>query len=562
MVADVIPTAETKRVDTLNAPACPSVWVVRADRGQYLNRFVSGGYAAVGWRIDLTAVGSPQALRERYEAETPATNPHQVGAAVSQLESFWQMKEGDYVITPEEDTRWLRYGRVAGPCFYAVGSDGCPYRNRRRVKWAVERLERHVLSEPLQNTLGTPKSVFAVRHREEFFEAVGASTADAAEPTKARISRRLTKREEEEGVERELGDPDSEHIDSPFDPSKIRVRTTTLVVQQVVSRVRHEEIDLAPDFQRLRGIWNFVDKSRLIESLLLRIPIPVFYVAADEQDNWQVVDGVQRISTMTDYVEGVFSLKQLEYLDHFDGKYFADLPRSMQRRIDETQLTVNVIEPGTPQEVMFNIFHRINTGGLALNGQEIRNALHPGPVRSYLATLAEGDEFLSATKRKISPRRMADRECVLRFMAFHMEPWESYSAGSLDGHLGAAMRQLNSMDAGRREALAADFRRAMRAAEAIFGRWAFRKRYAADEDWLRPISKPLFETWSVQLARCSPIQIDWLIDHRDEVQKLAMALLSEDPEFEKAISLSTGTPQRIKKRFAAIRDLVVDALPC
>ena len=533
--------------------ARPQVWVVRADSGRFVAHFISGGYAGIGWSMDLSAVESTQQLRCRYEAENPEANPHQVGASVSQMESFRQINQGDYIITPEADTRWLRYGRVTGPCFLSDRDDGCPYRNRRPVKWAAQSLERHSFSKSLQNTLGTPKTVFGVSQLDEFLSSI-APLPPSSTPARSANG-------DESGVEAESEDPDYEKIDSPFDPSRIRVRTVPVLVEQLVSRIRHKELDLSPDFQRLRGIWKPVDKSRLVESLLLRIPIPVFYVAADEEDLWRVVDGVQRISTMADYIEGLFPLQRLEYLDHFNGSHYQELPRPMQRRISETQLTVNVIEPGTPQEVMFNIFHRINTGGLSLNGQEIRHALNPGPVRAFLVALAESDEFLTATNRRISPKRMGDRECVLRFLAFRMEPWETYSADSLDTHLGAAMKRLNETS-GRHEALAEDFRRAMRVAAAIFGQYAFRKRYSIDEEWLRPINKALFESWSVQFARCSLEQNERLIERRDEVQERSIALLNNDPEFEKAISLSTGTPQRIRKRFAAIGALIQEVLSC
>ena len=194
---------------------------------------------------------------------------------------------------------------------------------------------------------------------------------------------------------------------------------------------------------------------------------------------------------------------------------------------------------------------------MPLNGQEIRHALNPGPVRNYLKTLAESDEFAfaEATNRSIRSNRMDDRACVLRFLAFHMAPWEEYSGSSLDGHLDAAMKKINAMGQDRRNALAEDFRKAMRAASRIFGDDAFRKRYVRDDD-RHQVSMPLFEAWSVQLARCSQERIDRLVERRDEVRKRFMALLNQDPEFEKAISSSTGTPRRIRKRFAAIRDLV------
>ena len=174
----------------------------------------------------------------------------------------------------------------------------------------------------------------------------------------------------------------------------------------------------------------------------------------------------------------------------------------------------------------------------------------------YLKTLAESREFVKATAGSISPNRMDDRACVLRFLAFHMAPWEEYSGRSLDGHLDAAMKEINAMGQDRRNLLAEDFRKAMRAAARIFGDDAFRKRYVRDDDRRRQVSMPLFEAWSVQLARCSQDRIDRLVERRDEVRERFMALLNQDPEFEKAISSSTGTPRRIRKRFAAIRDLV------
>ena len=362
----------------------------------------------------------------------------------------------------------------------------------------------------------------------------------------------------DDGVEEEREDPQAV-IEHPFDPSKIRVHTIQAVVGQLMTRIEHDEIDLAPDFQRMSGIWNAEKKSRLIESLLLRIPIPVFYVAADEEDKWAVVDGVQRLSTIRDYVTGRFPLSRLEYRNEFDGRRHDDLPRAMQRRISETQFIVNVIQSGTPPEVMFNIFRRINTGGTPLKGQEIRHALNPGPVRDYLRQLAESDAFVRATDGSINPKRMDDRACVLRFLAFHMTPWEEYKGNSLDRYLDDAMKSINKAGHDRRRGLAEDFRKAMRAAADIFGDDAFRKR-DVPSGRRRQINMPLFEAWSVQLARCSQEQIHRLVERRAAVRERFMALLNQDQEFEQAISSSTGTPRRIRKRFAAIRDLVQEVV--
>ena len=121
--------------------------------------------------------------------------------------------------------------------------------------------------------------------------------------------------------------------------------------------------------------------------------------------------------------------------------------------------------------------------------------------------------------------------------------------------LQAAMKTIDAMTSERLDSLADDFKKAMRAAERIFGNDAFRKRSRQD-DARNPVSMPLFEVWSVQLARCSPEQIDRLVARREEVRNRFMTLVNENSEFYNAISYSTGMPQRIQRRFAAIQDLV------
>lgn len=375
----------------------------------------------------------------------------------------------------------------------------------------------------------------------------------------AERERTLGDRDADEGLEHEDEDPEASRIVRPFNPEEIRVRTLNIVVQQLASRIKHEEIDLSPDFQRMRGIWKVPRRSRLIESLLLRIPIPVFYVSADEDDNWSVVDGVQRMSTLYEYVRGEFSLTGLEYLREFEGLMHEDLPRSMRRRIGETQLVINVIEPGTPSDVMFNIFHRINTGGMTLNGQEIRHALHPGPVRNFLRDLAQQKEFLAATDNSIRGERMADRECVLRFLAFYTRPWEKYENNDLDRFLVRAMKVMNNIEEEKRQELAKIFRRAMSAAKKIFGRDAFRKRYNTT-DRRMPINRALFEAWSVGFARCNVAELAKLTRRKAELRRRFIHVLNDDKEFETSVSVSTGSPQRVKKRFEEVENLIKECL--
>ncbi|MEZ5735884.1 MAG: DUF262 domain-containing protein [Novosphingobium sp.] len=363
------------------------------------------------------------------------------------------------------------------------------------------------------------------------------------------------------GVEAERPDPTGAAvgIERPFDPDKIKVARESKTISLLSTRIDHAEIDLAPEFQRRARIWDNGRKSRLIESILLRIPLPVFYVASDMQETWSVVDGLQRLTTIHDFLNGLFGLSGLEYLVQFDGNRFADLPRNMQRRIEETELVINIIQPGTPEEVMFNIFSRINTGGLTLNGQEIRHALNKGPARAFLKDLAYSRPFLKATTESVSDKRMAGRECALRFLAFRLTNWREYTTNDLDGFLNAAMQRLNNLSLEDLRECRGDFERAMDTATAIFRNDAFRKRYYADAG-RNPISKALFEAWAVTLAELKDEERAKLIKRRDDVQKAFIDLMVNDREFEVAISYSTGSPGRVHKRFQAIEQLVVEIL--
>lgn len=377
------------------------------------------------------------------------------------------------------------------------------------------------------------------------------------------MSDSLLSKSEQEALEAAHGvedEPvDDGELTHPFDPSKIRVTTEPRTIDLLVRRIRHGEIDLAPAFQRRARLWKAHKKGQLIESILLRIPLPVFYVAATEDDLWSVVDGLQRLTTIHDFLSDSFPLAGLEYLHRLEGLTFSQLTRAMQRRIEETSLVLNIIQPGTPDEVMINIFKRLNTGGLPLTGQEIRNALYKGPSREFLAAMVETAEFRRATDDRVSDERMDAQECVLRFAAFFLNNWRQYDRNDLDAYLSEAMRQLNVIGGAQLSEIRSQFQVAMDAAFEIFGRDAFRKRYAADDD-RKPVSKALFEAWSVNLARLDAEQRILLIERKRRVRESFIKLMQADPSFDVAVSSSTGTVQRVHKRFGAIESLILQVL--
>ncbi len=361
------------------------------------------------------------------------------------------------------------------------------------------------------------------------------------------------------GVEVEREDEDLQ-IQTPFDPEKIKVKTVTKTIDLLMRRIAHDEIDLAPEFQRRARIWEESRRSRLIESILLRIPLPVFYVASDANENWAVVDGLQRLTTISDFLSDEFRLSGLEYLYRLNGLDFKGLPRQMRRRIEETELVIHVIEYGTPDSVMINIFKRINTGGMSLNGQEIRNALNRGSSRNFLKVLAGSREFEEATGGSVGDNRMEAQECVLRFCAFLEFGWSEYNQSDLDGFLHQAMNHLNELDGSRLEELGAKFRWALRIAYSIFHSYAFRKIYEYPPKRKNPVSKALFEVWSVSIAKLTQSEADILVSKRSEVMEAFARKLASNGDFEKSISSSTGAPQRVRTRFSVVEGILREVL--
>ena len=365
------------------------------------------------------------------------------------------------------------------------------------------------------------------------------------------------------GVELELV---SDQIVEPFDPDEIKVTTRTMTVDLLMGRLEEGVLKLQPDFQRKAGIWNNVKQSRLIESLVLRIPLPSFYVSENDEEEWEVVDGVQRLTAISRFVrpqsdDQALCLTGLEYLKgDFDGSRFQDLPPRLSRRIRETEFTFHVIESNTPPAVRFNIFARINTGSMPLTHQELRHALVPGKARTILKQWAESESFQEAVDYSVKPDRMADREMVLRYFAFWSMPTpESYSRRDFGEFLMDAMRNMNRLH--RREVAEAreTFQSAMRVAREIFGDEAFRKKYSASETWRKPINRALFESIAVNLANMTEKQQSQLVTRRKKV-RTAFVRLMNDQDFESAVSVATGDPLKVKLRFARMRQMLSKVL--
>ena len=357
-------------------------------------------------------------------------------------------------------------------------------------------------------------------------------------------------------------EPESEEImTEPFDPTKIRVQSRLMPINLVLSRIKHEELDLTPDFQRHPEIWTDAAKSRLIESILIRIPLPAFYMDATDDDKWLVVDGLQRLTTLKKFViDKELRLNSLEYLEELEGKSYEELPRKYQRRIDETTISIYLIDEGTPPEVKFNIYKRINTGGLPLSLQEIRHALNQkGPAAKFLAHLAESAEFKQALDiSKPRKKRMIDREFVLRFLSFILTPYKEYKAKSMDLFLNEAMAKIDAMSESDIKILENKFKQAMVLSYDLFEKHPFRKKFLSKP--ITPINKALFEAWSVNLAMLKKEEFELLRDRKEKLIEKFIKLIDDDDLFNRSISQSTSDISKVKYRFSKLEEIIKEVL--
>lgn len=354
-------------------------------------------------------------------------------------------------------------------------------------------------------------------------------------------------------------------IETPFDPRLIRIRTSPFTLGQLVDKIENDEVNFKTPFQRKSGLWDPTKQSRLIESVLLRLPLPAFYFDEQKSENniigaefWNVIDGLQRCSVFEKFiVKKDMPLINLEFLKQFETKTYNTLPSALQRRIMQTPLTIYVVESGTPEEVKLNIFKRINTGGLVLSPQEIRHAMNQGIPADFVEELAATDSFKEATCYKIKSERMEDCDFVTRFVSFYLLSYTSYTP-DMDSFMHKGMKAISKTSKNERDEILNAFDKAMKMAIKIFGDDAFRKR-AYVEDRRKPINKPLFEVLSVLFSKLTDEERNFLVKYK-ELFKEKFMQLNRDRSFIYAISSGTSQRESVKKRFESINDIINETL--
>lgn len=353
-------------------------------------------------------------------------------------------------------------------------------------------------------------------------------------------------------------------ITKPFDPSKIKLDIATVNLLSLINELENNEINLSPDFQRATDVWDATKKSRLIESVLLGLPLPSFYFNEDEGGATRsVIDGVQRLCAIRDFVLGkeenghhsFLRLRNLQFLKQYEGYTFSDLSRPDVRRIHSMKITTNTLGYQTPSEVKLIIFQRVNSAGEPLTDQEMRHALNQGIPADFIKELSEKKSFIQATSNKIKAKRMLDRDFVNRFIAFFCG-YNIYD-GNLDNFLNDQMWAIKNYSKERKKEIENAFEKSMTTCFAIFGDKAFRK--INKNGKYSKISKSLFDSLSVNIAWLSDNDRAELIDKKNQVKE-AFSALFKNEEFGNRLSNGTGKIQNVRYRFEKIKNMLTEVL--
>lgn len=332
--------------------------------------------------------------------------------------------------------------------------------------------------------------------------------------------------------------------DYPLDT--VFVRKDQRTVGEIISRIKKGRYKLDPEFQR-DFVWGINQQIRLIESSLMRIPLPVLYVAEDDDGRIIVVDGLQRLNTFLRYINDEFSLKNIGSDDPNDlvrDKKFSQLPIHLQERIEDTQLTLYILDSEAPERARLDIFERVNSG-VPLTRQQMRNCLYSGPATKFLKDAALSEEFLnSATPPVNMQKTMRDREIINRFCAFYINSLESYR-GDMEEYLAEALVRINCMEQNEIDTMMFDFSNSMRLNFKIFGKNSFRKSIVNRFYNQRTVlNVSLFDA----ISTCFAFNWKKLENIDPEILRSRYIQILEYPPFEDAISLATNSTYKVKYR--------------
>ena len=284
-----------------------------------------------------------------------------------------------------------------------------------------------------------------------------------------------------------------ENLQSKAKERTVKTQSIEYDLETLVKKIKKGTIKLDPDYQR-RHRWDIPTSSKLIESLILNIPIPVIYLSydvdvdeeiPDEGARYSVIDGQQRLTAIVKFFENQFSLQGLDILDDLEGCYYKDLPPFLLRRLEERTLKSLRIDSTVDPQVKYDIFERLNSGSVKLESHELRNAVLRGPFNDMCKEQSKNSIFRKllqipeeSAENNSRVKKMEDAELVLRFFSLINDNYRNYKKTKdrqFKDFLSENLEKFNELSQDKIEEYAAFFRKTIEVIFGAFGNLAFAK---------------------------------------------------------------------------------------
>lgn len=338
-------------------------------------------------------------------------------------------------------------------------------------------------------------------------------------------------------------------------------------VESLYQKYKRGRLNIQPDFQR-QFVWDQAKSSRLIESALLRIPLPVIYLAQENDGKEQVIDGQQRLTAFFSFIDGKFPsgadfrLSSLKVFNELAGKHFSELSEEEQDRVRFSKMRTITFLPQSDPELRFEVFERLNTGAMSLNDQELRNCMYRGAYNDLLKGLSRNGDFCALMNITKPDKRMKDVELVLRFGAFFHATYLNYQS-PMRRFLNSDMQQYRSITAQQAKDFEEAFKKAASLVRSMLGEHAFKRFYRGTTDahggrWEpKKFNSSLYDVLMWSMARADK---NVVMRNLDAIREAFIDLLANDDAFIESIQLSTSSVQAVKARFRAWDDRLAAVL--
>ena len=336
----------------------------------------------------------------------------------------------------------------------------------------------------------------------------------------------------------------------PYDPAyeNIEIGEDPFSIFEYLRQLEKGKITIQPDFQR-NQVWNNIQKSKFIESIILNFPLPPIYLNETKESTYIVIDGLQRSTALQQFYKGIYALTGIEALPKYNGYRFKDLPEILQSKFENKKLTVFILKPSTPMVVIYDLFNRINTGGTQLNRQEVRNCIFIGKSTQLLKELSEQYYFKEAIDWGVKDTRMKDRELVLRYIAFRWFDFQNEYSGDMSDYVETAMKKINKMDESQISQMKVDFEKVMKWSFEIWGNTNFR----IPTDYTRgTINTAILESVCNYLS----FQEDSFLERNQEIINENFSTLIHAPVYFEAVTKSTGNKAKVLDRFRLAHEIL------